>query len=174
MDIKAIKEFMNKLKSDKKAIAIIAIGLSGMLLVTLSDTQNKSDSETLQTNSKIQQYTEEELAVNLEKFISSINGAGKTKVMVTYECYEETVYVYDKNEETRSNGETDYSSEHIIIDNGETEDGLKAKILAPEIRGVAVICEGGDSPITKEMIIMSISALLNISSNKISVAPMAN
>ena len=95
-------------------------------------------------------------------------------MIVTYECYEETVYVYDADERIQRDGDSDKSSEYIIIDTGDSEDGLKAKILAPKIRGVAVVCQGGNNPTTKEMIITAISALLNISTNKISVASMAN
>lgn len=169
-----LRQLLNKLKSDKKAIAIVAIGILGMLLVMLSDSSSSREIDNSHQNSEMRLYTETELAENIEKFISNIEGSGKSKVIVTYECYEETVYIYDTDEEIRADGNTDKSSEHIIIDTGDREDGLKSKILAPEIRGVAVVCQGGNNPTTKEMIVTSISALLNISTNKISVAPMAN
>ena len=169
-----LREMLIKFKSDKKAIVIVAIGIFGMLLVMLSESGDNQSNDNLQENSQVHLYTETELALDIEKFISNIEGAGKSKVIVTYECYEETVYIYDTDERTRADGDTDKSSEYIIIDTGDSEDGLKAKILAPKIRGVAVVCQGGNNPTTKEMIVTAISALLNISTNKISVAPMAN
>lgn len=169
-----LREMLIKFKSDKKAIVIVAIGILGMLLVMLSESGDNQSNDNLQENSQVHLYTETELALDIEKFISNIEGAGKSKVIVTYECYEETVYIYDTDERTQADGDTDKSSEYIIIDTGDSEDGLKAKILAPKIRGVAVVCQGGNNPTTKEMIVTAISALLNISTNKISVAPMAN
>lgn len=93
--------------------------------------------------------------------------------MITYESYEETVYAYDKNENTDAQGEREFRSEYIVLDSGDKEDGMKVKVLLPEVRGVAVVCQGGGNPIIKEQIITAISALFNISSNKISVAVMA-
>lgn len=168
------RELLEKLKRDKKAMAIIVIGILGMLLVMLSDSGKAQESDNLQQKSEIQLYTEAELAQNIEKFISNIEGAGKTKVIITYECYGETVYLYDTDEKIGSDGDSDKNNEYIIIDSGDCEDGLKSKTMAPKIRGVAVVCQGGNNPTTKEMIITSISALLDISTNKISVAPMAN
>lgn len=169
-----LRELLTKFKSDKKAILIVAIGILGMLLVMLSESGDNQENDNFQPKSEIHIYTETELALNIEKFISNIQGAGKSKVIVTYECYEEAVYLYDADERIQGDGDSDKSSEYIIIDTGDSEDGLKAKILAPKIRGVAVVCQGGNNPTTKEMIITAISALLNISTNKISVAPMAN
>lgn len=169
-----LKKFILKIKDDKKAIAIILLALVGMMLVLLSDSGGTNEDEKSEVNSQEQLYSERELAENLEKFISNIEGAGKTKVIVTYECFEETIYISDRDEQIRSDGETDISDEHIVIDTGDREDGLKSKVIAPKVRGVAVVCQGGDNPTTKEMIVTAISALLNISSNKISVAPMAD
>ena len=174
MKTEELERLFEKFRSDKKSILIVAMGLLGMLLVLFSDSDDRTDSVCTEQETAINIYSETELALSVEKFISTIDGAGKTKVMITYECYEETVYIYDKDEKIQSDGRNDISNEYIIIDAGDKEDGLKAKILAPEIRGVAVVCQGGNNPKTKEMIITSISALLDISSNKISVAPMAN
>ena len=168
-----LKKQLSKLKVDKKALFIIGIGLFGMMLIMLSDT-DKDKIDTLSTDSTLSVCSENELARSVEEFIGTIHGAGKTKVMITYECYEETVYIYDKDERIRNDGETDIANEHIILDTGEDEEGLKSKIIAPKIRGVAVVCQGGNDPVTKEMIITALSSLLDISSNKISVAPMAN
>lgn len=165
---------LTKLKNDKKAMVIVSIGILGIILVMLSDSGDTNKSNNQEDKYESQYCSETELSLSLEKFISNIDGAGKTKVIISFESYEETVYIYDCDEENSADGDFDRSSKYIIIDTGDREDGLKAKILAPEIRGVAVVCQGGNNYTTKEMIISSISALLNISTNKISVAPMAN
>ena len=74
----------------------------------------------------------------------------------------------------KANGNSDVENKYVIIDNDKGEGGMQLKIISPKIRGVAVLCKGGDNPIVKEQIITAISALFDISTNKISVATMAN
>ena len=173
MSTTEIKNIFNKLKKDNKAMFILLAGLIGMLLILLSD----SDSSNKSVKSEIDGYnpivSEQELALEVEKLIESIAGAGRCKVMITYKSYDESVYAYDKDENSNSQGETDFSGEYVIIDSGDKEDGLKIKTIMPEIKGVAVVCQGGNNPVIKEQIITLLSALFNISSNKISVAVMA-
>ena len=116
---------------------------------------------------------ETELSDRLEKLLEAIDGAGKVKVMITFNTYSETVYAENSEENIGADGETDTSDEYIIIDGEDGETGLRLKIISPEIKGVAVICQGGNNPVIKEQIISVVSALFDISSNKISVAVMA-
>lgn len=172
MNTDELKQIFANIKNDKKIIVIIAIGILGMLMIMFSETgegENKPDHE----NESQLIMSEKELANEVEAFIENIKGAGETKVILTFESFEETVYALDEDEKISLSGESDYSSEHVIIDTGDSEDGLKLKVLSPKIRGVAVTCKGGDNPIVKERIITAISALFDISTNKISVAEMA-
>ena len=174
MNTEEIKKIILKIKSDKKAMFIIFIGLLGMILIMLSggsDSENKTESDNI--NQQII-LSERELAYNVEKFIENIDGAGKSKVILTFESFEETVYAIDKNESFNQNGNSDVENKYVIIDNDKGEGGLQLKILSPKIRGVAVLCKGGDNPVVKKQIITAISALFDISTNKISVATMAN
>jgi stage III sporulation protein AG len=170
MNISELKNLFERIKNDKKALIVITVGLIGMLLIMISDTNNSDD---VIENPKENFTSEYELAIEVEKLVETIDGAGKCKVMITYSSYEETVYALDKDENFNSQGETNFSAEYVILDNGDYEDGLKLKIISPEIKGVAVVCQGGNNPVIKEQIISSLSALFDISSNKISVAVMA-
>lgn len=166
-----VKKVLNKIKGDKKILALILIGLSGMLLILFSE---NGDNETAAyENNECVIYGESELSAELEKLIESIDGAGKSKVMITYDCYDETVYARNSRESFSDNLKRDVEYEYILIENAQTQQGLKLKINSPVVKGVAVVCQGGDNPITKEQIISVISALFDISSNKISVAVMA-
>lgn len=166
-------KLINRLKSDKKTLLFLIIGFLGIFFVLISENGTESNADiTVETNQQ-NILTENELAADVENLVEAIDGAGKAKVMITYESYEETVYAYDKNENTDAQGEREFRSEYIVLDSGDKEDGMKVKVLLPEVRGVAVVCQGGGNPIIKEQIITAISALFNISSNKISVAVMA-
>ena len=92
--------------------------------------------------------------------------------MLTFASSKE--YFYAENfSEDRSDTEKKNESEIVII---EGENGEKPVILKTEeedIRGVFVICEGGDNAVVREKIIEALCALLDIPSNSVSVAKMA-
>lgn len=169
-----LMKLFDKLKKDKKALIVIMLGLVGMLLILLSDSEadnNETDCRNYEINSILNEH---DLAIEVENLIETIEGAGKCKVMITYKSFNETEYAIDKDEKMNNQGETDFSGEYVILDTGEKEEGMKIKSFAPEIKGIAVVCQGGNEPIVKGQIITSLSALFDISSNNISVAAMAN
>lgn len=172
MNTEELKKMISKLKSDKKLLVVLILGFTGMLLVMLSGTESEADAQSSVKNAN-SIVSEKQLADEVEKFVSNIKNAGKSKVVLTFESYEETVYALNSDEKTQKDGSYNQNREYVIIDSGNTETGLELKIKSPKIRGVAVLCEGGDNPIVKEQIISAISVLFDISSNKVSVAVMA-
>lgn len=174
MNTEQLNRLIINIKSDKKIVFTIAVGLVGILLIMLSGSGNANDNAEKALTGEHMILSERELAGDVEDFIENIKGAGKTKVILSFEAFEETVYAVDKDENISSDGEADFSGQYVIVDNGSKEDGLKLKILSPKIRGVAVTCKGGSSPVIKEQIISAVSALFDISTNRISVAEMAD
>lgn len=173
MNTSELKQFFQKLKTDKKTMLILLVGLIGMIMVLFSgDGSDKNSNKEIKESCTIIS-SEYELAKEIEKLIENIDGAGKCKAMITYNSYEETVYAQNENKDINTDGEERYTGEYIILDSGNSESGLVLKIISPEIKGVAIVCQGGDNPIIKEQIISAISALFNISSNRISIAVMA-
>ena len=51
---------------------------------------------------------------------------------------------------------------------------MKIKSVYPEIKGVAVVCEGASDPVVREQIVSVITALFDISSKNISVVSARN
>lgn len=172
MNSNIIKDLVAKLNKDKKTAFILVVAIVGILLIMLSGSDNQ-ESKSNKSAEEIEILSEIELAESLEKLIESIDGAGKTRVMITFGNYCETVYAENTDENVSTDGERDKSDEYIIIEDDKGETGLKLKVLSPEIKGVAVICQGGSNPVIKEQIISTVSALFDISSNNISVAVMA-
>ncbi len=173
MNTESIRDILTKLKSDKKTMTVLIIAVAGMLLIMLSETGEKDNKDKATDNSSQYIMSENELCEELETLIENINGAGKTKVMITFEASAETVYAADVQEKTTKDGEKDTNREYIIIDSSGGETGMKLKIISPQVKGVAVVCRGAKNPVIKEQIISAVSALFDISSNKISVAEMA-
>lgn len=165
---RGMKETFEKLKKDKKALFTVLLGLTGMLLVLVSEIPGFSD-DSVRTASTDESIFYQNLEESTEKLISKIDGAGKVSVMLTYDSTEEKVWAKD-TQEKNSDGNTDTDEKHIIIDAEDGETGLAVKVIYPKVRGVAVVCTGGDDPTVKSEIKALLSALFDIGSNRISIA----
>ena len=70
--------------------------------------------------------------------------------------------------------EVETDEEYITVKKGSNnEECLIVKVYEPSIKGVAVVAEGADSPAVKKAITETVSAVLSISSAKISVEKMS-
>lgn len=163
---RSVSKAFDKLKKDKKTLAIILVGLIGMLIIMSVPSDNKKHKAA--ENTVTYSYNTENIQNEVESLLESIKGAGETKVFITYESDMENVYAVNVDEKS-DGSDAHYKSEYIITDD---ESGLILKVMYPKVRGVAVICKGGGDPIIKEKIYSVISALFDISTNKISVTDM--
>ena len=166
-----IGEFINNLKKDKKVFAAVIIGLFGMVLILFSDFTATDEKSTISDDTS-QIYGSEQLEQQLERFIGRIEGAGEAKVMISFESTQEKIYAKNTREVLKEDY-SEYSKEYILIDSGSQESGLVEYTVYPKIRGVAIICNGADNPVVRQRIVTSVSALFSLSTNKISVAAMA-
>ncbi len=165
-----IYSIFEKLKNDKKTMLIIVIGILGMLMISISEFSGDEVIETDIGNENVD-YNISNQKEELEKIIGEISGVGRVKVMVTYECSNEKIFAYDKAEQNEDKNQK-ISSEYIIVDGGNEENGLLLKEIFPKVLGVAVVCEGGDNPTVQNEITMLIKAVYDISSNNISISEM--
>lgn len=169
---KEIERITVLLKNDRKKLAIAAVALLGIILIVISSAgkEGVADEETTQPQTE---FSESEYTLALEKrleeTVSSLYGAGRSRVMVTLECDYETVYARDGSY-SKDEASSDEKSEYIIIDSSQHEDGLVLKTVTPRVRGVAVLCEGGNDPYVCEQVNLMLSALLDLGSNRISVS----
>ncbi len=170
MDKENVKRLIDRVKNDRKALVILLIGIVGIILFVISsaaETEPVAEPET-DTDFDEAAYTQQ-LESKLEGMVSMVNGAGRTEVAVTLECDYETVYARDIGISQRT-GTTDEKSEYIIIDSEKSEEGLLLKTVTPRVRGVAVVCEGGDLQYVRSAVVEMMSALLDVGANHISVA----
>lgn len=112
----------------------------------------------------------------LEAMLSEISGAGDVTVMITLESCYENVYAkaYNSEQEQNENStEEILEEEYVILKNGSSnEECLVVKVYEPKIKGVAVVCRGGDNVSVKKAITETVCALFDISSAKVSVTKM--
>lgn len=166
---KAVEKILKKIKRDKRIAVIVCVGLVGIILLTLSelmphgkDVTEKSDKEPA---TDIRDSYEDDIEKRLTSIVSAINGAGRTEVMITLASGDENVYAVKEKSNDGSK-----EREYIVIDSDNNESGLLLKVIEPEIRGVAIVCEGADSAKVRQEIVSTVSAVLGISTNRISIA----
>lgn len=165
-----IYPLIKKLKADKKSLLIILIGFVGMLLIAFSGFEEAEETEETYSHT-YENFSQQEQKEELESIIGDIAGVGRVKVMITYECSNESVFarnMTENKEETVSKT----VSEYIVVENGNNEEGLLIKEVYPVVKGIAVVCDGGDNPTVKNEITMMLKAVFGISSNNISVTAM--
>lgn len=169
-----IKEYINKISNgdDRKIKILVAVGLIGIVLIFASEFLNndvkQSDISSNSGEFDYEQYTAS-LEEKLEDVISSIDGVGRCKIMITLENSNESVYATD-NELKSDENSVNQKDEYVLYetDNGETP--VLIKEYLPQVQGVTVICDGGDNRQIQEKIINSVTALFNIPTSRVSVS----
>lgn len=142
MDEKTVG-FKKLLKSDKARKIIIIIGVVGIALIFLSSLQGfNTGSKDEAEGFSVTTYSTE-IESDLQQILSSISGCGETKVLLTMEN----------------------SVEYVYLDDSTT----KTKEIQPVIRGVLVVCEGGDDPVVAQTVTQAVTRALDISSAKVCV-----
>ncbi|MCM1285649.1 MAG: hypothetical protein NC213_02525 [Acetobacter sp.] len=155
---------------NKKVKIIMTIGAVGMILILISSFSGNENKKTEEVNNSLN-YSE--YTVQLEKkltdIISNISGVGQCKVMITLENSSENVYATDS--EFKNNDDTvNQKDEYVIYDSKNGETPVLIKEYFPQVMGVTVVCSGGDNIEIREKIIDAVTALFNISANRVSVS----
>ncbi len=171
-------KFSNIFSKNKKTTAIFIIGIVGILLIGLSDVFSGSKTETKSGSNNeisVEQYVAE-LEKKTEKIISKIDGAGKSKIMITADTSKENEYAVNENKSQDVSGKNEALEQHtqiqneIVITQQNNEDSaLVVKVIEPQIRGVLVLCEGADTPKIAEQITNAVKTVLGVPYNKICV-----
>lgn len=182
-----VKDILKKLSADKKTMFIVLAGIIGVLILVASEfipegEKAKEDEEEIQVSEyNIENHYEyaEMLEKKLTDLISSIEGAGATKVMLTLESSSEAVYAQNDKTDMESNYENSEKiskeNDYVLIKTDSSkEEALLLKIIQPEVKGVAVVCEGGDSIYVQQKIIETISAVFDINASKIKVTKLSS
>lgn len=146
-DINIRERFQKLAESTRLRRLIIIAGVLGIALIFLSSVLPFDRAEGKTEESFSASSYNRTLQRELETLISNIQGAGKTRVLLTMEN----------------------SAEYVYLENGTT----KTKEIEPRVRGVLVICEGGDDPVAVERITEAVTKALDISSAKVCISKLS-
>ena len=139
------KEIRELFRSEKSIKIILIAGAAIILIIALSGLSSDSttaDEDSLFDYSRQSEY-EKALEEKLGGILAEIDGIGNIKIMITLD-----------------------SSEQSMFESGENE---PVCVKTPSVRGVIVVCDGGDNILIKEKVISAVSGAFGISTTHISV-----
>lgn len=127
---------------------IIISGILGIALIFVSNYINPADHREKERDEafSVTEYGAQTES-DLEALISRIEGVGAAKVLLTVENSVEYVYLKDST--------------------------TKTKEVQPIIRGVLVVCEGGDDPVVVERVTQAVTKALDISAAKVCITKLS-
>ncbi len=173
--------------SEGKVKIIVLLGLCGIALILLSELLPKQSKkqepqpQVSQTNAAYASQLEDKIYA----LVTSIDGVGKARVLVTLESGVEYVYanaekkITDVTQDYSENGvkklhEKDNSeNSYILVDNGNGKEALIKTQIEPKVKGVVVVCEGAESIEVEERIINAVKTALDLSSTQVCITKMA-
>lgn len=143
--ILSIKELKELFKSEKSIKLILIIGAALIIAIALSGLGGNKTEENKNTLFRYGPQAEYENALEekLEGILSKINGIGNIEIMITLDTSEQSEFQKSKDE--------------------------PVAVKTPQIRGVIVVCDGGDNIIIREKVISAVSGAFGISTTRVSV-----
>ena len=168
-------DFLSRLKSPK---VLIIAGISGIMLIFISSFFGGNEEKNQQLNANSDIYLTEyriELEKDICSLVASITGSRKVEAIVTLESSVKYNYADIKEsneaEKTDSSGESfDSSLKEGFITVKTAEGGEEALLVTeqmPEIRGVAIVCDGGDDEILNEKIKNAVTSAFDITDKRV-------
>lgn len=189
--IKADEEGERRLKlpigRDAMVKIVVIIGILGVGLIFFSSMmkgqgdENESSPPVTDQMQSMEEYRVK-LTQELGNMVASIEGAGRTKLMVTIDSTVRSVYAADEDisgrQSKKSDDTNDQNSEKrtciVIRRKDGSEEALTVSQTMPKVRGVLVVCEGGGNDKVSAQIKSAIAAALNISESHICVSKMGS
>lgn len=179
--MKKVKEFIEKVKEEKKLSIVFAVGLLGIFLLAISSISDSSANAKQETVSPQEQQQQTNTTADIEKLLEErlesiagqVRGAGNVRAMVTVRSSGE--YVYAENRKTNKDADSSSDDKEIVLyeSSGGSDSGLVISIRSPDILGVAILCEGGGSAVVKAEITNLVTSLFGIGSDRVYVGEKA-
>ena len=164
----------------KNPKALITIGIVGIMLIALTSFFPKTEEKAAvkpSTQIDMEEY-KKELEAEVADIVAGVTGDKKATVVITLESSIKYSYA-DSTESDTSNSSGEKSEQssqrksqsYVTVrtsDGG--EEALLITEIMPQVRGVAIICKGGDNEILAEKIKNAVKAALNITSQRVYIA----
>lgn len=183
-----IRKMLTSLAENKKyrtILVVVGLGLIGIIFLSGFFEKKPAESEAQETLAAVDQTVDDyaaQLEANLTTMISRIKDVGEVQVMVTIEKGVENIYATeqktskqvtnDKSSDTDTKNQENDNTETTYILVKDSDGGQKAIAVTqiqPVVKGVVVVCDGGDNVAVEQQIINAVTTALDISSAKVCV-----
>lgn len=160
-----LKRLFAKAGAYKYAALILLLGVALMLIP--QEKKKTPEQPAIQ-----QQPREETLEERLETVLSQMDGAGRVRVLLSYETGKTNEYQTDEQIHTQQE-ETESQTQTVLIDDGSGgEAPITVKTIYPTYQGALILCQGADRAAVRLNIVKAVSDLTGLGSDKISVIKM--
>jgi len=136
-------------------IVMITAGLVGIVLLVFGSFIGGGEEKKEAEYTDVGFYTEY-LEERIKKLCLSVSGISEAEVFLTIDCSSEFVY-----------GE---GGDYLILSGSDGEEAVMLCEIYPKVRGIAVVCTGGEQAGIKATLTSLLSAALDLPSNKIEIA----
>ncbi len=122
----------------------LAVGITAIVLIFLSSVLDFSAFSKQIDSDEYCQKLEEKLLY----VVTQIEGVGEAKIFLTM----------------------DNDGENVYLNNSDT----KTTSITPVVRGVVIVCDGGDDPVIVSRVLSAVTKSLDIPTNKVCVTKLSN
>ena len=182
MELKKLWETQKEFFAAKRGRGLLLLlGIAGILLIFLSELIPGQEQKAAVSATEDLEVYVEKLEGRLLETVTLVEGVGEVKIMLTLESGVETVYASTEKNTQSSTGTTSgsdvsnqssYENEVVLVDDGSGRQALVQTALEPEIKGVAVVCQGGDDIAVIKRVTDVVSVVLGIPTSRICVTKM--
>ena len=167
---RACKPALQAIATNKKKAVVASCCLLAVFFLVLSEWMQSTEQKETQPQTVTEDYAAQ-LETKLSALLSSVDGAGHTRVMITLRSGTETVFARDDRFDTQE-GHMQSEQTYVTLRDGSRDAGLPLKTVPPQILGVAIVCEGADTPQVRQAITQTVTAALGIGASHVSVVKM--
>ena len=187
--IKRISERIKNMKSIEIFVVILVIAIVVSLYTSSFGKPSSSAGEKDEPDDKGVQWVSweanrDQLEAKLQEKLSSIKGAGKVEVMITYKSSKEIIPAVNTTESqttteeqdtsggVRTVSQRDVNSQTVTMNDPGGTKPLVIKEVEPEIKGVIVIAEGAKDIRIKMDLMRAVQTALGVSAGQVEVFEM--
>lgn len=178
-----LSKLFSKYKGKKKFELIIIFIILAVIIAIFASSFAKTQESTAQPEADSQAKADQQkddLENKLEETLSQISGAGKVRVMITFDSGPELVTAMDTNTQTSNIEEQTGETKRTTANESEAkkpvtvqqQDGAHALVLTqknPEIRGVIVVAEGAWDVRVRMDLLRAVQTVLDVDAECVEV-----
>lgn len=157
------KPLLSFVRKNRRILVVLALGIVLLLAIPRS---SKDGAREGCAGSELAEYSAH-LEQRVGEVLSSVDGVGRCRVFVTFSDTGETVYAEDLDRTDSESGKASEQRSYVLLSSRSS--GLVLKVHSPSVRGVAVVCQGGDSARVKNDVTEIVCRTLGISADRVSV-----